>query len=963
MNLHRCRLRPWWIVAALAFVAGCGGGGDAAETVTSAPVITQAPQSRDATEGDSVEFSVTAGGSAPLAYQWQRDGVVVAAATTATLSVPAVGLADDGASFTVRVSNTAGSTTSAPARLRVRERLQAPAIVDAPLAAAATVGQAVRFTVLASGSAPLRYQWQRDGSDIAGATAADLVFTASAELDGATYRVTVANDAGRAVSEGVRLSVLPVPVAPRLVAQPADQSVLEGERVRLKASVTGTPPFAWQWLRDGHEIGGAIGETLDLGAAALADSGARYSVRVSNVAGTVESAPAQVEVRTAPFLELLAGNTGGRGNFDGAGTAARIGESGGIAYDAEGNLWLADLQSGMIRKLTPAGVVTTVAGEKDEFGGADGPAAAARFFMPFGVAPTPEGDLVITDYGYGTVRRLSAAGQVTTIAGKPGVMGYRDGPAADAQFRSPAGVVVGRDGSIFVVDAVNGRVREITPDGQVSTLAGGAAAGWGDGVGTEAGFSNPMLASCATPAIVCEGAILVVDQGTRTVRRVRIAPGPAGEPKGEVTTLAGGGTLDDNAPPTMVGFPGIAGVTALSPTRFLVSDVSQRTLREVDLTTAPGTVRVVAGTTSKGGWGDGRGTDVRFDRPGAIALRPATGEVAVLDGGNASLRRFSPNGAVITLAGRSPMHGAFDGAGGAAHFTRPGGAAIDGAGTLYLADQCAIRRIVGGVVSTFAGAVESCGHVDGAAAAARFGNGLFVAVDADGVVWVADRVNKTVRRIGRDGLVTTVAGATGVAGDVQGPGGATRFRLLSAIAVDTAGDLVVADTGTCRVLRVESASGNVTSIAGDGSCGEPRDGQGANARFWLPTSLAVTHAGEIWVFDGNRIRRVAPDGTVSPVAGGAVGSADGTGAAAQFYFNSTLAPNPAGGVLLADLSGLVREVLPNGEVRTLVGVRGQRGAQLGAQPRLSGPVGIAYDRASRRLIVVDQGGVFSGVLP
>lgn len=961
---HTARVRLLLLALPLLLMA-CNpdDGGQPSERLT-APGITTAPLSQAVTEGESARFQVAASGSGPLAYQWERDGIAIPDAVADALEVKAVTRDDDGASFTVRVSNAAGRVISAAAILRVRERPVAPAIVAPPQSTSATVGQVVRFVAVASGSAPLHYQWQRNGSDLPESNGAELVLVASADLNDTSYAVKVTNAVGTVTSEAAKLEVVPVPVAPRFIQQPQDTSVLEGERLVLKAAATGTPPFAWQWYRDGNIIGGAIGDTLDLGAAALGASGAHYSVRVWNAAGAALSGDARVEVRVAPFLELLAGNTGGRGNLDGTGSEARLDEGGGIAYDASGNLWLAEPQSHVIRKVTPSGVVSTVAGGKDLPGDADGPAASARFFLPAGIAVMPSGDLVIADYGNHTIRRLSATSEVSTIAGQPGQFGYRDGPASEARFNRPAGVVVGPSGAIYVSEYGNGAVREITPDGQVSTLAGGVLTTRTDGVGRAAGLSHPAAITCATPATLCEGALLVIDSGSSTVRRVRIAPGPAGEPKGEVTTLAGGGSFSDNVPPTMLRFRSLRGVAAVSPTRFLVMDGGDQTVREVDLTVAPGSVKTMAGVSLQSGWGDGRGIEVRFAGGGAMAVRPSTGEVAVRDGGNATLRRLAANGAVLTLAGRSPMRRHLDGAAGAAHFEAPGVAAVDAGGAVYVADGCTVRRVVSGVVSRYAG--SSCGHADGPAQQAKFGSSLDLAADASGVVWVADAGDSTVRRIARDGTVTTVAGVSGMRGDVQGSAVAARLGIPSGIAVDSGGDLVVADSFSCRVLRIASATGSVSSIAGDGVCGEARDGSGTAARFTRPYRVTVTTQGEIWVADGTRIRRIAPDGTVSSVAGnGMSGAGDGTGAAVSFNHTTlTMAASPSGGVFVADrASGLVREVLTTRAVRTIIGVRGERGARLGSQPRLSGPTGIAYDGNSRRVIVMDQGGIYSASLP
>jgi len=952
---------------------GCGGGGEAAPAAPPAappvvalvaPTITTAPAGLSLVEGEDALFSVDVSGSAPLALQWQRDGSPIAGATDATLSLRRVALTDDVARISVTASNGAGTATSAVAMLRVAARPVAPMLLAPPLAASVTVGQVARLSVVAGGTAPLLYQWQRDGVDLPGANAAELALTGALNLDNTAYTVTVSNAAGRITSNPVRLAVLPAPVAPSITGGPVAARVTEGQSVSFSVVAAGTQPFSYQWLRNGVAITGAVGVNFTLAATTLADNGARLAVQVSNAAGAAISSEAPLVVDRALQVELLAGSIGGSGNLDGKGDQARL-SWGGVAYDADGNVWYADASSHVIRKVTPSGVVTTVAGVKDSAGAEDGAADQARFTAPSGLAFALNGDLIIADGSNNTIRRLTMSGQVTTIAGRAGSIGNDDGVGAAARFSFPSSVVVGAQGSIFVADMVNRLIREIQPNGRVSTLAGKESNAIADGVGAAAGFGSPSAIACAVPVPAgCVGALLVADSSANTIRKVGIDEGNATLPKGKVITIAGAtaqsGTTD--GAPLLARFTYPAGLAVLSASRFLVTDLYNQTLREVDLSVAPGRVTTLAGRARERGWTDGNGANARFANPAQMTARADTGEVVIVDAGNATLRRLAANGDVVTLAGLSPMRGSSDGVGAAARFSSLAATALDSVGNVFVADGCAIRRISpSGSVSIVAGAVDQCGAIDGASTAARFKTIGGLAIDGAGVLYVADSYNYTIRRVSTGGLVSTLAGAAGQHGNVQGAGGVARFTTLKAIAIGPDGNLVVSDSAYGIVLRVTPAG--VVSLLAGGASGFA-DGVGAAAGFVYPHAITVTSANEVFVVDSYRVRRITAAGVVSTVVGGTQGLRDGVAAVAGFDLPGALAAGPDGTVFLAEKRlGLVRRIQPNGDVDTLIGVKGERGVRTGMQPRLSGPEALAYHAASNRLIILETAGVLRATLP
>ena len=258
-----------------------------------APAIVTQPASQMVDEGADATFSVTATGSA-LGYQWQRDGVDIAGATSSSYTLMGVSLADDGASYRVVLSNAAGSLTSSAATLRVRQL--APAITTQPVSQTATEGAPVSFEVVAGGSL-LSYQWQRNGLAIAGATTSRLdLGAADAADDGASYRVVVRNAAGSVTSAAATLHV--TLLAPVITGQPSDQSVTEGQPAGFSVSATGTA-LSYQWQRDGLDLPGATSPAYDLASVSLADDAAVFRCIVSNAGGGVTSAPATLHVSAA----------------------------------------------------------------------------------------------------------------------------------------------------------------------------------------------------------------------------------------------------------------------------------------------------------------------------------------------------------------------------------------------------------------------------------------------------------------------------------------------------------------------------------------------------------------------------------------------------------------------------------------------------------------------------------------
>ena len=307
---------------------------------------------------------------------------------------------------------------------------------------------------------------------------------------------------------------------------------------------------------------------------------------------------------------------------------------------------------------------------------------------------------------------------------------------------------------------------------------------------------------------------------------------------------------------------------------------------------------------------DATGVAAQFNQPSGIA-RDGSGNFYVADRQNNRIRRISALGVVTTFAG-SGTAGSLDGTGAGAQFSGPTGVAVDGTGNVYVADfgSHRIRKITpGGVVTTLAGSMG--GFADGTGAAAQFQFPAAVAVDGAGNVFVADYLNHRIRRVTPVGVVTTLAGSTG--GFADGTGAGAQFNLPAGVAVNGAGTIVyVADQNNHRIRAVTTAGGVVTTIAG--AAAAFADGTGAVARFNTPVGVAINGAGNIVVADqgNNRIRVVTPGGITNTIAGsGAAGFMDATGLTAQFNAPSGVVVDGAGNIFVADQTNhRIRSIAP-----------------------------------------------------
>jgi len=428
-------------------------------------------------------------------------------------------------------------------------------------------------------------------------------------------------------------------LAPTVTGQLGSRTTVAGQPATFFISAFGAPILSYQWQRlaagasvwtnltDNGTYTGSATPTLVVSGTTLAMSGDEFQCSVSNSLGSAISSPPAALTVNNIGVTTLAGWPGAAGGADGTGWAARFSNPGGVRTNSSGTLFVADSINYTVRQITPAGTVTTLAGIAGTSGSANGSASVALFNGIGGVAPDSHGNVYVADTGNYAIRVISPTGTVSTVAGLAGTSGHVDGTGTAAQFSDPENLAFdSTTGNIYVADGRGNTIRRVTPAGVVTTLAGSGAAGSINGTGTAAEFSDP-----SGIAVDAAGNVFVADTANDTIRKIT--------PAGVVTLLAGSA--------------GRSGVTD--------------------------------------------GTSARFNIPAGVAV-DAFENVYVADTGNDMVREISPTGAVTTLAGSAGIEENIDGLPLSARFWTPGDIAVDSSGTIYIADtyNMTIRRLISG---------------------------------------------------------------------------------------------------------------------------------------------------------------------------------------------------------------------------------------------------------------------------
>jgi sugar lactone lactonase YvrE len=590
---------------------------------------------------------------------------------------------------------------------------------------------------------------------------------------------------------------------------------------------------------------------------------------------------------TSRLVTLAAGNgTPGYSGDGGPATGAQLG-AGGIAVDSAGNLYIAD--GSLVRRVSN-GVIATVAGNGGLGDSGDGgPATGAQLGYVSAVAVDSAGNLYIADWRNDCIRKVSN-GVITTVAGN-GTQGYSgdNGPATSAQLNYPNAVAVDSAGNLYIADADNYRIRKVS-GGVIATVAGNGTGGFsgdnGPATGAELGYPAGLAVDAA-------GGLYIADEGNARIRKVS---------NGVITTVAGNGSGvygGDGGPAAGAALWTPEGIALDAVGNLYIADGANNRIRRV----SNGVIDTVAGDGTSGYTGDnGAATGAQLYQPLGVAVDSA-GNVYIADTQDQRIRKVS-EGVIVTVAGNGTWGYSGDsGPATGAELGDPSAVAVDSVGNMYIADfnNSRIRKVSNGVIATVAGnGAASFGGDNGPAASAQLWGPEGVAVDATGNLYIADTGNHRVRKVS-NGAIATVAGngTQGYSGD-GGPAADAELNFPAAVAVDSGGNLYIADSGNGRIRRV--ANGVIATVAGGGSAfGD--GGLATAAELDLPMGVAVDSAGNLYIGDfGNGAVRKVSNGVISTISGGGVPDFSPQG----------VAVDAAGNVYVADpVNDRVRILIPS----------------------------------------------------
>ena len=612
---------------------------------------------------------------------------------------------------------------------------------------------------------------------------------------------------------------------------------------------------------------------------------------------------AVMKVDAKGILTRVAG-TGKYGYSGDGGSAlsAQLAWPAGLAFDSSGNLFIADNANHRIRKVTPAGIISTVVGGSAGYSGDNGPATSAQLNWPTAVAVDTSSNLFIADTANQVIRKVSASGIITTVAtglnspegmavDSSGVLYIADYTAVDVGcgdivysghilkmttdgntailtsglpvLESPRGMTIDTAGNVYIADAIGDRVWKVTAGGVFSSVSVPS----NNYVEYECPNAYPYNSSLVCPegvAVDSSGNLYVADTGHSRIARI--------SPQGAITNVVGDGTLGnywgDGGKATDSGLYLPLGVAADNAGNLYISDSSNSRVRKV---AADGTITTVAGNGISGYSGDGGpATSAQLKSPAGLALDVA-GNLYIADRLDNRIRKVSTDGTISTVAGRGSTQPPLGDGGPAtsAALGGPYGVAVDAGGNLYIADTYfyEIRKVSpAGIITTIAGRQFSSGDPN------DVGYPTSLALDAAGNLYIATLGG--VRKLSPDGTLSTVAGngtfgGTTPSGD-GGPAINARLQGLWAVALDAAGNLYISGGdlsgygfgfGSGYVRKV-TTDGIINTIAGNGPAGYSGDGGPATGASFsaATTGIAVDAGGTIYVTDvfNNVVRALRP---------------------------------------------------------------------------------------------------------
>jgi sugar lactone lactonase YvrE len=632
----------------------------------------------------------------------------------------------------------------------------------------------------------------------------------------------------------------------------------------------------------------------------------------------------------------------------------------GLGTDLAGGLYIASNRQNRVYAVTPDGVLLLVAGSSYGFGGDGGSATEARLASPGGLAVDSAGNLFIADTGNNRIREVTTSGIIRTVAGT-GVAGFAGdgGPGVSAVLSGPKAVAVDIAGNLYIADTNNMRIRKVTPDGVISTLAGGGAAPIGSGVPA----TTAQLSKINAVAVDAMGNVYIADTA---IRRVSSA--------GTITTVVGStpaGRFNSSCLSNGDGGPASA-ASVCDPLALAVDPSGNLYIAEgfthVRRVTTDGIISAFAGNGSLGSSGDGGpALSAAIGNPFGLTV-DSSSNLYIAQPADNHVRKVTPGGVISTIAG-ADIAGFSGDAGPAvsAHISgplngHPGGVnavATDPAGNLYIADTTnnRVRKV------TTDGVINTLGV---------FNKPQDVFVDSGGNVYVL--ANSQVFKIGPDGTPRVIAGVGGSGCTLPENLVAINYSFCNPvrIAIDAQGTLYVADE--LQILSV-GADGMVRTVAGNGIYGVATgDGGPAISAQIGVSGFALDPSGGFYIGGANRIRKVTPDGLIHTIAGGSTsclpqGAPNGDGGpalSAQVCGPAGIAVDAAGNLYLTDVNNSVRKISPDGLITGVAGngVQGFSGdGGLATLAQFAGPTDVDVDAAGNLYISDSETGRIRKVSP
>ncbi len=958
-------------------------------TVLSPPVIASQPQGLVVLGGAMASFGVSVVGTTPFHFQWQKngmdltdDGNLSGSATTNLLVTAAT--TNDAGGYTIVITNAWGSVTSGVANLVV-------VMPAEPVNQTVMAGGTATFNVAVAGAGPFTFQWQLNGTNLPngiittvagngtngfsgdGGTATNAMLNhpwgVTLDIFGNLYIADVSNNRIRKVStNGIITTVVGNgtngysgdggPATNASVYTPVGMVLdisgnlliadLNNNRIRKLDTNSMITTVV------GNGTNGYFG---DGGPATNASLNHPFALALDALGNLFISDSSNNRIRkvdTNGMINTVAGN--GTGSYSGDGgtaTNASLNRPSGLALDALGNLFVADMNNNRIRKMDTNGMINTVAGNgTGSYSGDGGAATNASLNLPSGLALDVLGNLFIADYFNNRIRKVSVNGTITTVAGGGNNSPGDGGAATNASLNIPVRVGLDAFGNLFISDNNNHRIRKVAlfanyPTLTLNNVTARDAGNYSVIVTTPYGsFTSSIVTltvASSPPIIVSQPQNLAVRYGTPASFGVSVIGtipfhfqwqnnganlADDGNLSGSTTTnlLLNATATNDVGDYTVIITNMWGSVTSsvahlrgelvsVEPVNQLVMMGGKATFNVEVFDTGPFTYQwqlngtnlpygmiTVAGNGSPGFSGDdGPATNAMLNNPLSMAL-DAFGNLFIADAVNNRIRKLSTNGIITTVAGNG-ING-FSGDGGAAtnaSLNAPYGVTVDANGNLFIGDYAnnRIRKInTNGMITTMAGNGSGGYFGDGGPATNAGLHGPFgVALDAFGNLFIGDYFNNCIRKVDNSGIITSVAGNG--TGGYSGNGGAATNAILhnpENLVFDISGNLFFADTGNNCIRKVD-VNGIITTVAGNGTRGYSGDGGAAtSAMLNLPTGVVLDPFGNLFIADwlNNCIRKVDTNGVITTVAG------NGAITNASFNLTGGVESDTSGNLLIAD---------------------------------------------------------------